>query len=258
MAQRTAVDLNCDLGEDFGPYRVGYDREIMPMITSANAACGFHAGDPHVLRATVDLAVENGVMIGAHPGLPDRTAFGRRAWAVSPDELEDMCVYQMGALKAFVEARGRKLQHVIQHGALTVMMESDPALGRAFLRAVLAVDPDMIYLALPGSYLPDAAADMGLATARAVLVDRAYDSRLRLAPRKMPGAVIHDLNEIADRVERMLTDGRVRTIDGDLVDIPFESMMLHGDSPGALEMARKVVAVIRRLGLETRPLSELI
>jgi UPF0271 protein len=256
--QMKRVDLNCDLGEAFGPYQIGHDQEIMPLISSANVACGFHAGDPHVMRRTLELAKKHGVRVGAHPGLPDRLAFGRRRWEISASDLKDCCTYQIAALKGFAEACGQRLQHVIQHGALTAMMESDEALGRAFLESVREIDAGIVYLALPGSYLPDMARAMGLAVARVAFVDRAYHDNLQLVSRKQDGAVIHELGQVVERLETMLTRGVVKTIDGREISIAFESLMLHGDSPGAVEMARVVSETVRRLGIEVCPLAELI
>jgi len=171
------VDLTCDLGEAYGRYALGSDEQILGLISSANVACGFHVGDPHVMRQTVALAQKHGVQVGARPGLEDRIGFGRRAVAVSPSELKDLFTYQIGALKAFLEAQGMELQHVFPHGALTAMMEKDKALGRAVLEATLETRPQPIFLSLSGSYLPQMCQEMGLKVARAALADRAYKRR---------------------------------------------------------------------------------
>jgi UPF0271 protein len=252
------IDLNCDLGESYGRYTMGEDEEILKLISSANVACGFHAGDSHVMRKTVSLAKQNNVKVGAHPGLPDLAGFGRRKMFISASELKDICTYQLGALNAFVRAAGMKMQHIIQHGALTSMAENDKSLGRAIIESILEVDPDLIYVCLPGSYIPEMARDMGLKVAMTAFADRAYDKNLRLVNRKIPGAVVHDISLVTERIERLLTEGTVKTLDGDTVELPFDSIMLHGDSPGSLELARAVKQAVQNLGVEVAPMSEIL
>ncbi len=255
---KTALDINCDLGESFGVYRLGQDEEILRLISSANVACGFHAGDPHVMRRTVAMAKEKGVRVGAHPGLPDRVGFGRRAMQVSPSELKDMFTYQLGALKAFVEAAGMKLQHVLQHGILTKMVEEDEGLGKAVLESIREVDPAILYVALEGTYLPRLAEEMGLKIVRTAFADRAYDRKKRLVSRKVPGSVFHDMKRVEDRVEQLVTAGTITTIEGETLPLEFDSIMLHGDSPVALELARTVSGTLKRLGVQIKPMGELI
>jgi UPF0271 protein len=238
--KKTAVDLNCDLGESFGVYGLGRDEEILGIITSANVACGFHAGDPHVMRETVAMAKKQGVRVGAHPGLPDIIGFGRRRMDISPAELRDIITYQMSALRGFVEAAGMKLQHVIQHGALTRMAEDDEALANAILESIKEVDPHLIYLAFEGSSIPEMAKDMGLRVAMVAFADRAYDRNKRLVSRRIPGAVIHDLALVEKRIEQLVTTGEISTIEGESLPLEFDSIMLHGDTPGALEIATTV------------------
>jgi UPF0271 protein len=256
--KKTAVDINCDLGESFGAYKLGQDEEILKLISSANVACGFHAGDPHVMRKTVSLAKEKGVRVGAHPGLPDLVGFGRRAMLVTPSELKDMFTYQIGALKAFVEAEGMKLQHVIQHGILTRMAEEDESFGRAILESIREVDPNLLYLTLEGSNLPGMATEMGFKTIRVAFADRAYGKDKRLVSRKTPGAVIHDLKQIEKRIEQLVTTESITTIEGKTLPLQFDSIMLHGDSPGALEIAKTVSGTLIRLGVQIKPMSELV
>jgi len=256
--KKRAVDINCDLGESFGVYKLGQDEEILSLISSANVASGFHAGDPHVMRKTVALAKNKGVRVGAHPGLPDLIGFGRRALQISPSELKDIFTYQIGALKAFVEAAGMRLQHVIQHGILTKMAEEDQAIGRAVLESIREVDPDLLYLTLEGSYLPQMAKNMGFRTVRVAFADRAYDRKKRLVSRKITGSVIHDTRLVEKRVEQLVMTGTITTIDGETLPLEFESIMLHGDSPGALEIAQTVSNTLKRLGVQVKPMGELV
>ncbi len=256
--KKTVVDINCDLGESFGSYTLGRDGEILGLVSSANVACGFHAGDPHVMRRTVELAKRTGARVGAHPGLPDLVGFGRRPLQVTPSELKDIFLYQMGALKAFVEASGMKLQHMIQHGALTRMAEDDEAMGKAIFESVLEFDPDLIYLAFEGSYIPHMARSMGLHLAMVAFADRAYDRNKRLVSRKQPGSVIHDTQMVEKRVEQLVTTGTITTIEGDILPLDFDSIMLHGDSPGALGIAQVVSSTLKRLGVKVRPMSEFL
>ena len=252
------IDLNCDLGESYGRYRMGEDEEILKLISSANVACGYHASDPHVMRKTVAMAKQHNVYVGAHPGLPDLLGFGRRKMSVSASELKDICTYQLGALNAFVKAADLTMQHVIQHGALTSMAENDESLGRAIIESILEVDPGLIYVCLPGSYISGMAKDMGLKVAMAAFADRAYDKNLSLVNRKIPGAVIHDISLVTERIERLLTEGTIKTIDGDTMALPFHSIMLHGDSPGSLELARAVNQTVQNLGIKVAPMSEIL
>ena len=256
--KKLAVDINCDLGESLGAYTLGQDEEILKLISSANVACGFHAGDPHVMRKTVALAKTRGVRVGAHPGLPDLIGFGRRAMQISPSELRDIFTYQIGALKAFVEAAGMRLQHVLQHGILTKMVEEDEALGRAILESIQEVDPGLLYITLEGTYLPGLAKEMGVKIVRTAFADRAYDRKRRLVSRKIPGSVIHDMKRVEERVEQLVTTGTLTTMEGETLPLEFDSIMLHGDSPGALEIARTVSGTLKRLGVEVKPMGELV
>ena len=256
--KKRAVDVNCDLGESYGVYRLGWDEEILSLISSANIACGFHAGDPHVMRKTVALAKAKGVKVGAHPGLPDLLGFGRRTLQVSPAELKDMVTYQIGALKAFVEAAGMKLQHLLQHGILTKMVEEDEALGRAVLESIQEVDPGLLYIALEGTYLLRMAKEMGIKIVKTAFADRAYDHQKRLVSRKIPGSVFHDMKRVEERIEQLVTTGTIKTIEGETLPIEFDSIMLHGDNPDALQLAKTVSGTLKRLGVQIKPMSEII
>ncbi len=256
--KKTVVDISCDLGESFGAYTLGQDEEILPFISSANVACGFHAGDPHVMRRTVGLAKKQGIRVGAHPGLPDLIGFGRRSLQVSPSELKDLFTYQIGALNAFVEAAGMKLQHVIQHGALTKMAEENESLGKAILESIREVNPDLIYMAFEGSDLPRMAKEMGLRVIMVAFADRAYDRNKRLVSRNIPGSVMHDLGTIEKRVEQLITTGEVTTLEGERTPLEFDSILLHGDNAGAVKVAKTVSNLLKRLGVKVKPMSELV
>lgn len=254
---KTVVDMNCDLGESFGIYSLGRDEEILGFISSANVACGFHAGDPHVMRKTVALAKKHGVKVGAHPGLPDLIGFGRRAMEITPAELRDFFTYQIGALRAFVEAAGMKLQHVIQHGSLTRMAEENEGLANAILESIKEVNPNLLYLAFEGSSIPEMAKSMGLNVVMVAFADRAYDRNKRLVSRKTPGAVLHDPTLIEKRIEELVTTGKITTIEGESLPLKFDSIMLHGDTAEAVKIAQTVSNTLRRLEVKVKPMSEL-
>ena len=250
------VDFNSDIGESFGSYKMGLDEEVISCISSANIACGFHAGDPGWMRHTVGLAERNGVGIGAHPAFPDLRGFGRRNMVVDPQEVRDDVVYQIGALTAFT--KGKRLQHVKPHGAMYNMAVKDEALARAICEAILEVDPRLILLALSGSRWVEIADEMGLRVAREVFADRALMPDGSLAPRSEPGAVLHDADQIAERTLRMVTEGTVEAVDGSQVDVVADSICLHGDTPGAVAMARAVRDTLEGAGVEVVPLEELV
>jgi 5-oxoprolinase (ATP-hydrolysing) subunit A len=249
----TTIDLNCDLGESFGAYRLGHDDEVIPLISSANVACGFHAGDPHVMRHTVALAAGHGVGIGAHPGLPDLLGFGRRKMAVTPDELRDFFVYQIGALRAFVEAAGKRLQHVKLHGALLEMAVADPALARAMVEATRSVSRDLVWLT-PAGLTVGAAREAGLRVVEEFYADRAYHPTKALVSRQTPGAVITDLAQIRARVVQLFETGTVTTIEGQRLPLAFESICVHGDTAGALAIIKLIRAVCAERRITIRPL----
>ncbi len=250
------VDFNSDIGESFGSYKMGLDEEVIGCISSANIACGFHAGDPGWMRHTVGLAEKNGVGIGAHPAFPDLRGFGRRNMVVDPQEARDDVVYQIGALTAFT--RGKRLQHVKPHGAMYNMAVKDEALARAICEAILEVDQRLILLALSGSRWIEIAEEMGLRVAREVFADRALMPDGALAPRSRPGAVLHDADQIAERTLRMVTEGTVEAVDGSEVEVVADSICLHGDTPGAVAMARAVRDTLEGAGVQVVPLEELV
>lgn len=249
------IDLNCDMGESFGAWSMGHDAEVLGSVTSANIACGFHAGDPEVMRRTVRLARDRGVAVGAHPGLPDLVGFGRREMKVSPRELEDMMLYQIGALAAIAAAEGVRLQHVKAHGALYNMTSRDAELSSAIARAVAAFDKGLILLGLPGSELIRAGEQAGLRTAAEGFADRAYEPDGSLASRKKPGSVIHDPETVVARAVRMVREGGVVATDRSWVPLKVETICTHGDTPGAHELVRRLRAALESQGIAVVPMA---
>jgi 5-oxoprolinase (ATP-hydrolysing) subunit A len=249
------IDINCDMGGSFGPYKMGMDEEVIRLISSANVGCGFHGGDPHVMRKTVAMAKENGVGIGAHPGLPDLLGFGRRHMDVTPQELEDFFVYQIGALKAFCDAAGVKLQHVKSHGVLSGLAEKDEKVAEAICRAISMIDKEILLLTYSGTKTRPVAESMGLRVVEECFADRAYNRELLLVSRKAAGAVITDVSEIQKRIVQLVKEGTITTIDGEVMDMTCDSICVHGDSPGALEMVRQIRSALEENGVEVTPLS---
>jgi 5-oxoprolinase (ATP-hydrolysing) subunit A len=244
------VDLNADVGESFGAWSLGQDPALMRFITSANVACGFHAGDPGVMRATVALAREHGVAVGAHPGFPDLAGFGRRELQVSPRDVEDFVVYQVGALAGIAAAQGVRLQHVKPHGALFNMAVRDAALADAIARAVATLDKAMILFGLPGSELVSAGRRAGLRTACEVFADRAYQPDGTLVSRQESGAVIHDADAVEQRVIGMVRDQAVAAIDGSRVAVSVDTICVHGDTPDAAALAGRIRRALEHAGVE--------
>jgi UPF0271 protein len=249
------IDLNSDVGESFGAYRLGADAAVMRSITSANVACGYHAGDPRVMRETVKLARAAGVAVGAHPGFSDLVGFGRREMRVSPADVEDMVLYQIGALAAIARAEGVPMVHVKAHGALYNMAAKERPLADAIARAVRAFDPSLVLFGLPGSELLRAGEAEGLRVASEGFADRAYAADGSLVSRTRPGAVIHDPEEVVRRSMRMVTDGRVTAIDGSEVRLDVSTLCVHGDTEGAHELTRRLREGLEQHGIEVRPVS---
>ena len=243
------IDLNCDMGESFGAYTIGADAEVMASISSANVACGYHGGDPAVMRRTVRLAREAGVAVGAHPGFQDLAGFGRREMRLAPQEIEDMVLYQIGALAAIAQSEGVRLQHVKAHGALYNMAARDRALADAIARAVAAFDPSLILFGLPGSELIRAGAACSLRVASEGFADRAYEPDGSLTPRSRAGAVIHDAEAVVRRAVRMAVDGIVAATDGSEISMHVETICTHGDTPGAQALTRALRAGLERAGI---------
>ena len=243
------LDLNCDLGESFGAYTIGSDEAIIPYITSANIACGYHAGDPTVMHRSVALCRKYGVQVGAHPGLPDLMGFGRRKMQIAPAEAADCVAYQIGALQAFCQAEGVPLHHVKPHGALYNMAAKDRALADAICQAVQKSAPGAILLALSGSEMVAAANAIGLPVACEVFADRGYQPDGTLVPRGQPGAMITDEGEAIARVARMVKEGKVTARDGSEVSLQADSVCVHGDGPKALAFVEKLRAALPAGGI---------
>lgn len=249
---RLAVDLNCDMGESFGAWRMGADAAVMPHVTSVNIACGYHAGDPAVMRSTVRLAREHGIAAGAHPGFPDLVGFGRREMRVTPLEVEGMVLYQVGALAALAAAEGVSLSHVKAHGALYNMAATDRALADALAGAIASIDRRLVFFGLAGSVMLAAGRDAGLRVAAEGFADRAYLRDGTLAPRSTPGAVIVDEASVVARAIRMVRDGVVTTPDGHDVPLEIHTLCVHGDTPGAPALARALRSALEGAGIEVR------
>jgi UPF0271 protein len=243
------IDLNCDMGESFGAWKMGDDRGLMPFISSANVACGFHAGDPSTIRATVRLAVDHGVAIGAHPSLPDLQGFGRRAMKISAQECYDLVVYQAGAVEAFARAAGARLHHVKIHGMLYNMAATDAELADAIARATKDLGGGTMLYALSGSAMMDAATRHGVKAVGEVFGDRSYQSDGTLTPRGQPGAMITDEAASVAQVLMMVEQGKLRSLDGVEVPVDAGTLCLHGDQPGAVRFAQALRAAFKDRGI---------
>lgn len=254
FAMKTTIDLNCDMGESFGRYTLGLDADVMPLVSSANVACGFHAGDAHVMRKTVALAVKHGVRVGAHPGLPDLLGFGRRSMGASPDEIRDYFIYQIGALRAFVEAAGQRLQHVKMHGALLEMACADPLIARAMCEAVKIIGGNLAWLT-PAGCTTEIAREFGLKVVEEFYADRAYQQDKMLVSRKRNGAVITDPQQITTRLIQLFETGTVTTIEGKTIELQFDSICVHGDTIGALVIVRLLRGICAEKGVAIKPFS---
>lgn len=248
------VDMNSDLGEGFGAWTMGDDAAVLESVSSANIACGFHAGDPSIMRKTVEMCAKKGVGIGAHVSWPDLIGFGRRNLACSPDEVYDYSVYQIGALAAFCRAVGTKLRHVKPHGAMYNAAAKDKALAEAIARAVKESCDGAILLGLAGSEFAPAARSVGVPFAAEAFADRAYMADGLLMPRKLPGSVIHDEAAAAARVVRMVTEGKVEAADGTVIDFRPDSICLHGDTKEAVSMAAAVRRALEEKGVKILPM----
>jgi UPF0271 protein len=249
----TRIDLNADMGESYGRWTLGDDDALMPHLTSANVACGFHGGDPHVMRRTVALALEHGVGIGAHVAYPDLIGFGRRRLSASPDEVEDYVVYQAGAVKAFAEAAGGRLQHVKPHGALYTSIVDSPELARAAAQAVASLGSDVILLMPPA--IAAAAADAGIPFVPEGYVDLDYDADGKLVLERAKR--VRDPQEMGEKSVRLVREGKVRTVDGGDLELEVESICVHGDAPNAPDIARAIRQALEAAGVELAPLADL-
>ncbi len=248
------MDLNSDVGESFGAYTLGADAELMPLITSANIACGFHAGDPLVMDRTVALARDNGVQLGAHPGYPDLVGFGRRALDATAAEIENFVLYQIGALDAFARVHGAKLQHVKPHGALYNVAARDLQVARAIARGIARFDSNLLLVGLATSALIDAAQELGLRAAREGFCDRAYNADGTLRSRREPGAVHDSPTRAAAQALQLAREHSVTTFDGQVIALEVDTLCLHGDTPHAVEFAHAIRDALDLAGISRRPM----
>jgi len=249
MHNMKTVDLNCDMGESYGAWKMGADADVMPFISSANIACGFHGGDPATIRKTVRLAVDHGVAIGAHPSLPDLMGFGRRVMRISPQDMYDLVVYQAGAVEAFARAAGVKLHHVKCHGALYNMAATDEALSEAMARAVADLGNGISLYALSNSVMMKTAKTKGIKVFGEVFGDRGYSDDGTLAPRDKPGGMIEDPAASARQVLAMIEEGYVTSLNGKRVPVAADTLCLHGDQPGAVTFAKKLRETFKERGI---------
>ncbi|MBE3575701.1 MAG: LamB/YcsF family protein [Firmicutes bacterium] len=254
------IDLNCDLGESFGPYTLGNDEEIMPYVTSVNVACGLHAGDPMVLRRTLRAARRLGLAVGAHPGFPDLQGFGRRNMDLSPQEVENYVLWQIGAVWGLAQAEGVVLQHVKPHGALYNLAARDGALAQAIARAVASVDRSLILMGPAGSQLVQAGLEAGLAVAAEAFADRGYRADGSLIPRGQPGALVTDAEEVAANAVQIAVQGKIRVRDGSGAVIPLraQTLCVHGDTPGAVQLVRSLRQRLEAHGVHVAPLRDVL
>jgi len=243
-----SIDLNSDLGEGFGAYSIAEDDELLKIVSSANIACGYHAGDPVVMDNTVRNALKNGVAIGAHIGYPDVQGFGRRAMTFSLRELELMTIYQLGALQAICQAAGGRLQHANFHGALGNLSFSNQDVARTLINALKTFDPTLKFIGLAHTAAAQEAENAGLDVVFSFLADRAYNSAGLLVPRHQIGSVVKDKNAVAKRVARVITEGVVETIDGTLLNMPADSILIHSDTAGALQLADTIKSAVLQSG----------
>ncbi len=257
MAFRNKIDLNSDVGESFGVYKLGLDEEVIPLISSANIACGFHAGDPSVMKRTIALAKQYGVGAGAHPGLPDLIGFGRRNMDASLEEIKDFVTYQIGALQAFAAYQGVKLQHVKPHGALYNMAARNPGIWEVVADVMAGLDETLILVVLAGANrreLEAIGAGHGIRIAFEFFADRAYNPDGSLVSRREPGAVIHDQGVASERVLKMVRESKVTSIDGTDMELAADTICVHGDNPTAVDLVSKIREALIHVGVQIVPI----
>ena len=248
------IDINCDLGESYGAFKIGNDAKIMPHITSANIACGFHAGDPMTIAQTVSLAKRHNVAVGAHPGFPDLMGFGRREMRLTPEEVKNCVIYQVGALQGFAKTVGIELQHVKPHGALYNMAAEDEKLSKAITEAAKALDPRLIMFAPPNSASAKIAAEAGLRVAYEFFADRAYNPDGSLVSRKQPKSVIEEPSVVVERAAQAVLEGKVAAISGEIVNLgEVHTICVHGDTPTAVKLAEALKKGLKTKGVEVKP-----
>jgi len=252
-----SIDLNCDMGESFGAFKIGLDEEVIKYITSANIACGWHAGDPMIMDKTVKMAVQNGVGIGAHPGYPDLLGFGRRNMDCLPEEIRNYLVYQIGAMKGFCAVHQAKLRHVKPHGNLYLTAVENERVARAIAEAIVSVDPELIYVALAGAkgeLMTRIGKEVGLKVAYEAFPDRAYTSDGTLVSRRQAGAVIKEPEKVAERALKMAKDGKVVAADGHEIVLEAQTLCVHGDTPGAVNLVKQIRENLENEGIEVKPM----
>jgi UPF0271 protein len=250
------IDLNCDMGESYGAYVLGLDEEVIKYISSANIACGYHAGDPMVMNRTVRLAAEHGVGIGAHPGYPDLMGFGRRNMDCTAAEIRNYLIYQVGALKAFCDANSVKMRHVKPHGALYLAATGNKEVAKAIAEAVASVDPDLMCLVLAGpkgGLMAEACEKAGLRLVREAFPDRAYTAEGMLTPRRVPGAVLSDPDEVAARALMIAAEGKMKASDGTFISLDAQTICVHGDNPAAVDLVKGIRQLLESESVAVRP-----
>jgi UPF0271 protein len=249
------IDLNCDMGESFGNYKLGLDDEVIKHITSANIACGWHAGDPLVMNHTVTIAKQNGVGCGAHPGFPDLLGFGRRNMDCTPEEIKNYIIYQVGALKAFCHMHKVKMTHVKPHGNLYLTAVQDENIAQAVAEAIVSVDQDLWYVALAGDMgerMRKIGEQVGLRVVYEAFPDRAYTSDGNLLSRRQPGALIKDPQEVLERTLLMAKERKIIATDGSTIEIDVESLCVHGDNPSAVDLVKGIKEGMEKEGVEVK------
>jgi len=261
MKGKPKIDLNSDVGESFGAYSIGLDEEVIPLISSANIGCGFHGGDPTVMRQTIALAQEHGVALGAHPGLPDLIGFGRRKIDATLEEIRDYVTYQIGALQAFATMQKMKLQHVKAHGALYNMAEGDVRIWEAIAQVIAGIDRQLILVAIAGPMreeVQEIGKRYGIRIAFEFFADRAYNRDGSLVSRREPGAVIHDHQQAAERVLKMVTEKRVVAEDGAEIEVIADTICVHGDNPAAVRLVQQIRESLLASGVQITPMGDFL
>ncbi|MGQ9507563.1 MAG: LamB/YcsF family protein [Candidatus Bathycorpusculaceae bacterium] len=253
------IDINCDLGESYGTFKIGNDKKIMPHITSANIACGFHAGDPMIMAQTINLAKKYGVALGAHPGYPDLLGFGRREMRLTSEEVKNYTIYQVSALQGFAKAAGLTLQHVKPHGALYNTAVKDDETSRGIVDAVKALDQNLIIFAPPKSVMAKVAADAGLRVAYEFFADRAYNSDGSLVSRKEPNSIISEPSVVLERTIKVIREGKVLAVNGETITLgKMHTICVHGDTPTAIKLTETLKKELVKLGIEVKPVGNFI
>jgi UPF0271 protein len=253
-----SVDLNADLGEGFGVYSVCNEEELIPLLTSANIACGFHAGDPNIMKRIVKLCVDNNVGIGAHPGFPDLLGFGRRFMVCKDEELENYLHYQLGALQAFAKMVDEGIQHCNTHGAWGNWLEKDLEQSRKYVKAVAKYDDNIIIKSISGGYRQQAAAELGMRAASEFFADRQLQNNGRLVPRSVPGSVLKDKGLIIERVLKAVLEGKATSLDNKELSVKVDTILTHGDTPGSIEIVRGIREALERNGVVIRKMGDFV